>query len=182
MEADRDSTNGAGGEAANTCAGANAGAIPRGIEVLVKKASVDAEFRTILLDKRAEAAAEIQLQLTPAEATMLNSIPSQQLEAIIDSTKVRPENRQIFLGKMAKLMLAALGVAAVFVVTCPTLGHQIDRPPETSGVPFGRAVDQESERLGEPGGSGRDQPEPNEPDQAEERPAGGAASANEQMK
>jgi hypothetical protein len=179
MEADGNSTNGVGGEAANTSAGANAGAIPRGIEVLVKKASVDAEFRKILLDERAEAAAEIDLELTAAEAAMLNNIPSRQLEAIIDSTKVRPENRQIFLGKMAKVMLAALGVAAVFAVTCPTLGHQIDRPPETSGAPFDAAVDQEPEPLGDPAGSGRHQREPNEPNQAEEPPAGEPASADE---
>ncbi len=182
MEADGNSTKGVGGGAANSSAGANAGAIPRGIEVLVKKASVDAEFRKILLDERAEAAAEIDLELTAAEAAMLNNIPSQHLEAIIDSTRVRPENRQIFLGKMAKLMLAALGVAAVFVVTCPTLGHQIDRPPETSGAPFDRAEDQQSEPLGEPVGFERLQPEPNEPNQAKEPSAGEAASANEQMK
>jgi hypothetical protein len=32
------------------------GTIPRGIEVLVKKAAVDAEFRLVLLDQRADAA------------------------------------------------------------------------------------------------------------------------------
>jgi hypothetical protein len=88
------------------------GAIPRGIEVLVKKASVDPEFREVLLEKRAEAAKEIELELADSEADMLASIPQAQLEAIIANTKVKPESRRLFLGKAAGIMLAALGVGA----------------------------------------------------------------------
>ncbi len=89
-------------------------AIPLGIEVLVKKASVDPEFRQILLQKRGEAAGEIGLELTEAERKMLSSIRVEQLEKIIDSTKVKPEHRNIFRGKAVKLMLgAAAGLAVV---------------------------------------------------------------------
>ena len=42
------------------------GPIPRGIEVLVKKAAVDPQFRRLLLEKRGEAAKEIGLALDPA--------------------------------------------------------------------------------------------------------------------
>jgi hypothetical protein len=104
--------------------------VPRGIEVLVKKASVDAEFRRILLDERAEAAAEIDLELTAAEAAMLSSISRQQLEAIISSTKVKPESRRIFLGKVASLMLATLGVQMSGCRGCGTKGIAPDRPEE----------------------------------------------------
>jgi hypothetical protein len=100
--------------------GTQVGAIPRGIEVLIKKASVDPEFKRILLEKRAGAASEIDLKLTEAERTMLSSISAEQLEKIINSTKVRPEHRMIFLGKVAVLMLAAAtGVAVVATITRP---------------------------------------------------------------
>lgn len=89
------------------------GAIPRGIEVLVKKASVDTEFRADLINRRAEVAADIGLDLDPAEIAMINTIPEDHLEAIIDRTEVKPESRRVFLGKVASLMLAALGATVV---------------------------------------------------------------------
>lgn len=85
----------------------NIGSIPVGIDVLIKKASIDPEFRQILLEKRGEAACEIGLELTETEQKMLSSISLEQLEKIIDNTKVKPENRNIFRGKAVKLMLAA---------------------------------------------------------------------------
>jgi len=60
------------------------GPIPRGIEVLVKKAAVDAEFKQLLLEKRADAARDIDLRLEPAVAEA-------QLEAIIARTTVHPK-------------------------------------------------------------------------------------------
>jgi hypothetical protein len=112
--------------------GTDVGAIPRGIEVLVKKASVDPEFRSVLLEKRAEAAEEIELELTDSEAAMLASIPRAQLEAIIAKTKVGPESRRLFLGKAAGIMLAALGVSAA---GCKprTKGIEPDRPESNDG-------------------------------------------------
>ncbi|MHC5056757.1 MAG: hypothetical protein ACYTKD_18895 [Planctomycetota bacterium] len=88
------------------------GGIPRGIEVLVKKAAVDPGFRALLLEKRADAAREIALDLDPAEAAMLVAIPASQLEAIIASTKVDDQVRPAFLGKAAAVMIAALGAGA----------------------------------------------------------------------
>jgi hypothetical protein len=89
----------------------NFGPIPRGIEVLVKKASVDPGFKAILLERRAAAAAEIGLALEPAEALMLAAVPAGQLEAIIARTVVPEEHRRAFLGKAAAAMLAALALA-----------------------------------------------------------------------
>lgn len=83
--------------------------LPRGVEVLIKKASVDPEFRALLLDKRAEAAREIDLALSPAEMALLNSVPAAQIERIIAHTTVPDRHRRVFLGKVAGLMLAALG-------------------------------------------------------------------------
>jgi hypothetical protein len=113
--------------------GRNMGTIPRGIEVLVKKAAVDLEFRELLFDQRGGAAAAIELELDPAENAMLNAIPREQLAQIVRQTTVPPEQRRVFLGKIAVAMLAVLGVG---IAGCgsksepelSTLGIQPDRP------------------------------------------------------
>jgi hypothetical protein len=105
--------------------GTRVGAIPRGVEVLLKKASVDPEFCKLLLEKRAEAARAIDLELTEAEREMLAQIPAEQLEQIIRNTKVKPEQRGVFLGTAGKLMVAALIGAGVVAVLVPSLGHTV---------------------------------------------------------
>ncbi len=87
------------------------GPVPRGVEVLIKKASVDPGFRQVLLEHRAAAADEIGLRLDPAETMMLAAVPQAQLEAIIERTTVPQEHRRAFLGKAAAAMLVALGYA-----------------------------------------------------------------------
>lgn len=84
--------------------------VPRGVEVLVKKAAVDEEFRKLLLAQRGDAAAAIGLELDPVERAMLSTIPEGQLGRIIGQTVVPTEQRRVFLGKVAAAMLAALGV------------------------------------------------------------------------
>jgi hypothetical protein len=110
--------------------GTKVGVTPRGVEVLVKKASVDPEFRKILLEKRGDAAQEIDLELTEAEKKMLSSISVEQLEKIIDNTKVEPEHRAVFLGTAGKLMLAVVVGVAVVSVMMPSLGHTVS----TAGI------------------------------------------------
>jgi hypothetical protein len=100
--------------------------IPRGIEVLVKKASVDPEFRELLIEKRAEAAGEIDLRLDPAERTILANVPKDQLQAIISRTKVSWKDRAIFLGRAAAVMLTALSTIAI-PTGCATKGNDTDR-------------------------------------------------------
>jgi hypothetical protein len=111
------------------------GAIPRGIEVLVKKAAVDPDFRKQLIDDRAAAAAAIDLTLEPAEVMMLNGVPATQLAQIIDRTHVKPEHRPALLGKVAAVMLATLGLQTLTGCSeqMQTKGIQPDRPePPTS--------------------------------------------------
>lgn len=108
--------------------GQSLGEIPRGIEVLVKKASVDPEFKALLLEKRADSAAHIGLVLNPSETTMLNAVPESQLEAIIAQTHVPPQQRRVFLGKAATAMLAAAGV--VVVASALSLGSRPGKRPE----------------------------------------------------
>jgi acyl carrier protein len=117
--------------------------IPRGVEVLVKKAAVDPEFRTLLLTARAEAAREIGLVLDPAEQAMLRAVGQSQLEAIIARTTVPQEHRRTFLGKAAAAMLAAIGAMDPQLVSAGfgtgkkgsigSFGHMADQPPATKG-------------------------------------------------
>jgi hypothetical protein len=104
-------------------------AIPRGIEVLVKKAAVDAEFFRQLLDRRGDAAEDIALYLEPDERALLNSISREQLAAIVARTTVPSEHRRVFLGRVAAAMLAVLGAGLAGCRPAKTRGISPDRPP-----------------------------------------------------
>jgi hypothetical protein len=110
------------------------GPIPRGIEILVKKASVDPEFRRLLLDVRAEAAGAIGLALDRAEAAMLAAIPDTQLDMIIARATVPVESRAAFLGRAAALMLAALGAETFAVAEPESRLHAPPAPMSTPGI------------------------------------------------
>jgi acyl carrier protein len=86
--------------------------VPRGVEVLLRKASVDPQFKKLLLQDYAAAADSIGLALAPGEAEMLSAAPAGQLEAIIARTTVPQEHRRAFLGQAAAAMLAIVGAAA----------------------------------------------------------------------
>ena len=100
-------------------------AIPQGIQVLLKKAAVDPDFRELLLTRRAGAADEIELTLHDNEIAVLGDVPETHLAMMIDQTVVAPDERPVFLGKAVIPMLAVIGVATG---GC-TMGHRIDRPP-----------------------------------------------------
>ena len=108
------------------------GDIPRGIEVLVKKAAVDPEFKDLLLAQRAAAAEAIGMGLSPAEKAILAAVSTEQLERIIAQTIVPEAHRRAFLGKAAAAMLAALGAMTAGLPGAesppPTRGISPDRP------------------------------------------------------
>jgi hypothetical protein len=87
-------------------------AVPRGIEILLKKAAVDESFRKTLLSERSNAADAIGLTLKPAETAMLKAMPESALDRMIAATKVQPKIRQAFMGYTAAIMLAALTAAS----------------------------------------------------------------------
>ena len=142
--------------------GQRLGPIPRGVEVLVRKASVDVEFQRLLLVERAEAAQRIDLALDPAEALMLTAVPGDQLEAIVARTTVPKEHRRAFLGTAAAAMLAAAGLISA---GCS------DRDPSLDSQ--GRPT---RNRAGETGGAAPDEPPEDEPD----NPAGSADPGTDQ--
>jgi hypothetical protein len=112
--------------------GRGLGAIPRGIEVLVKKASVDPAFKAILMEHRAAAAEVIGLVLTREEAAMLNLVPASQLQAIIANTKVDKLIMPAFLGKAAAVMLVALGASAAPAQVGAQNGARVTIQPATA--------------------------------------------------
>jgi acyl carrier protein len=118
------------------------GNIPRGIEVLVKKAAVDAAFKERLLSIRAAAAGEIGLWLEPAEAMMLAIAPAEQLEAVIARTAVPQAHRRAFLGQAAAAMLAVLGLAgdAAYAVD-PEVPPDLKPGGVRPDVPWGAATE-----------------------------------------
>ena len=126
--------------------------IPRGIEVLVKKASVDPHFKKTLLEKRADAAGEIGLTLEPSEIAMINAVPKAQLEAIIANTTVHPKQRTAFLGRVAAVMIVALGAstAGYGCKQSPSEGVRPERPERiepTKGIaPERPEVEEEHEQ------------------------------------
>jgi hypothetical protein len=107
--------------------------VPRGIEVLIKKAAVDPDFRTELTEKRSGAADLIGLKLGDAEAAMLDGIPAEQLAAFIANAKVSPKLRPVFRGYAAAAMLAALGVAVAGCLPAAT-GSRPDEPARSEPV------------------------------------------------
>jgi hypothetical protein len=109
--------------------------VPRGIEVMVKKAAVDAEFRELLLSQRGKAAASIELELDPAESAMLSAIPREQLARIVDQTEVATELRPAFAGRVGAVMLAALGAGLVTSGVAKPASVLSDQPQGAASAP-----------------------------------------------
>jgi len=107
--------------------------VPRGIEVLVKKAAVDPDFRAELTERRSGAADVIGLKLSRTEAAILDNVSIGQLEAFIANTRVSPKLRPVFRGYAAAAMLAALGVAVAGCIPAAT-GSRPDEPPTSEPV------------------------------------------------
>lgn len=131
--------------------GKTVGPIPRGIEVLIKKAAVDPAFKMLLLAKRDGAAKAIDLTLEAAEAMMLKAAPRAQLEAIIAQTSVHPSVLPAFLGRAAAVMLVALGAGTLGCDKVEvTDGIAPDRPPAKRVEPSRRTPVPEGVRPDRP--------------------------------
>jgi len=103
--------------------------VPRGLEVLLKKAAVDAGFRGILLADPERAALAIDLQLTSVERSLLRAIGHDAFGQMVANVRVPRRQRPAFLGQAAAVMLAALGVGVTGCERHLTDGISPDRPP-----------------------------------------------------
>jgi hypothetical protein len=101
--------------------------VPRGIEVLLKKAAVDEAFKTVLLERPMAAAGAIGLKLGDTEATMLRAVPAAQLEDMVAHTEVPTAARPAFMGSDAAAMLrAATEHSHAYVIPSAVVGAIVD--------------------------------------------------------
>ncbi|MDM7999409.1 MAG: type II secretion system protein GspG [Dehalococcoidia bacterium] len=98
---------------------------PHGIEILLKKASVDQEFAAVLLKSPKEAARLISLDLHDSEIAVLASTPESTLRTMIRNTKVRRHQLSAFKTMSAALMLAAILAAGATGCDCEDSGQQV---------------------------------------------------------
>lgn len=103
---------------------------PRGMEILLKKASIDEGFAKVLLEAPEKAARLISLDLQPSEERILVSTPRSTLQVMIRHTRVQRQQLSAFKTMSAALMLAA-------VVAASSLGTACDSgcsPARTKGI------------------------------------------------
>lgn len=101
---------------------------PRGIEILLKKASVDEDFAKVLLESPEDAAQLISLDLHDAEKKILAHIPKPTLHAMIRNTTVKSHQLSAFKTLSASLMLAAILAIGSTGCECET------ESPRTLGI------------------------------------------------
>jgi len=90
---------------------------PRGIEILLKKAKVDTQFKTVLLKDPLEAANSIELELKENEKKILENTPKPLLETMIENTFVPKHHVKTFLTAKTAAMLALILASAVIAPT-----------------------------------------------------------------
>lgn len=102
--------------------------VPRGIEVLLKKAAIDPDFRALLLSQRSKVSESISLKLDETEATVIDTLPEKSLAVMIERAEVPHSQRKAFLGCVAATMLAALGLVDTSDAEIRVTGILPDRP------------------------------------------------------
>lgn len=153
-------------------ASGNKPGIPRAMELLIKRAAIDADFRHRLLSERASLADQLAIPLDASERAMLSSIPEKQLSAIISGTRVPESQKGLLLGSpatmlllLAQLTFGGSGVPAHAQQTghIPPSGSQVETairaneqvPPAPAPRPS-----RESGQMMAPGGCLADEPPP----------------------
>lgn len=88
---------------------------PRGIEILLKKAKVDCQFRTLLLKNPVKAAKSIDLDLNESEKKIVESTTKPMLERMMQNTFVPKHHVKTFLTSSAAAMLALVLTSTALV-------------------------------------------------------------------
>jgi len=79
--------------------------IPRGLELLIKRASIDLEFKQELIQKRTRLLEELDITIDATESSMLACVPEEHLSRMIDATEVPPAQRKaISTGSVAAMI------------------------------------------------------------------------------
>ncbi len=105
------------------------GDFPRGIEILLKKASVDSMFKQLLLSNPLTAARSIMLDLKPVEINILTNTSISVLQSMIANTHVAKQHIKTFrTGTIAAIFAVLLST----IVVSPLLaGGQMDLPEQS---------------------------------------------------
>ena len=98
------------------------GDFPRGIEILLKKASVDSGFHTLLLQNPLSAARSIDLDLKPVEISILNNTDEHVLQKMIASTSVPKQHVKTFRTARTAAVLLLLLSSTVVMASGQTEG------------------------------------------------------------
>jgi hypothetical protein len=67
--------------------------IPRGVEIVLKMAAIDPTFRKRLIHMRGQASRDLGFKLKLSEAMILEAVPEDQLQAMIDAMQVSDDER-----------------------------------------------------------------------------------------
>jgi len=120
-----------GGRSADNKPTANS---PRGIEILLKKASVDEDFARVLLQSPEEAARLICLELQDSERSILLSTPRSTLQTMIRHTRVMRRQLSAFKTMSAALMLAAVVAVSSLPSACESASSKGISPDDPAMV------------------------------------------------
>lgn len=153
-------------------AGAALPPVPTGIEKLLRLASVDPEFRSILLAQRADAAAAAGVELTANEQAILGAIAVAQLSAMAEQMPPPEPRRRRFLQQAAASAVVALGGVALTACDGCRSARNI-MPSEGGAAPDLPPERPEHNSLPAEGGAVPDLPDD---DEAEEVLDGGASA------
>jgi hypothetical protein len=111
--------------------------VPVGIQRLLRLASEDSRFRSLLVRQRSEVARAAGIELTRSEEAILAAVSARQLDAMIDKVPApAPDRRDFFRQSAASAVVllggATLGLSASGCEERPMLvtGVRPDLPPE----------------------------------------------------
>lgn len=115
--------------------------IPRGLELLIKRASIDSDFRKDLLQKRVELLEELNINLDETEKGMLACVPEEHLARMIDATEVPAAQRKAISSGSVAAMIALFTQLAFAPVpgraeTTPALAQNAEQINNTENNEF----------------------------------------------
>ena len=121
----------------------NPDGFPRGIEILLKKAKVDPDFRLLLLRDPVAAAGSIELDISDSEERSLLSTYPQIIEKMVENTFVPKHHVSAFRNARSAAVLSLVLVSTVAAPAFgsgdpgPSMGITVEPPLATSRV-FGQ--------------------------------------------
>jgi hypothetical protein len=114
---------------------------PHGIEVLLKKAKADPEFRDVFARDPLEAARAIELELSEGERAVLQHTPQATLATMVEKTEIPLRHLQTFRTARKAATLAAM-VALTVAAPQPVVGTGVMEAPLDVETPDVVAVEQ----------------------------------------